>query len=95
MSLPQLQLTQPFDTDRQIDTCGLRCPLPLLRAKQTLKEMQAGDILQVFATDPAAKADFDAMLRHLPHELLAYERCEGLAGDYARIDSFIIRKGED
>ena len=77
-----------------LDTCGTRCPLPLLRAKQALKRMQAGEVLEVLATDPSAKADFDAMLSHLPHTLLDYQRAEGLRGEYARIDTFYIRKGE-
>lgn len=76
-----------------IDTCGTRCPLPLLRAKQALKEMAPGEMLRILATDPAAKSDFDAMLKHLPHSLVAYRRSENLSGKYPRIDTFVIRKG--
>lgn len=93
MSSYQLQLSENFDTQQEIDTCGTRCPLPLLRAKQSLKSMQSGDLLRVLATDPAAKSDFEAMLRHLPHELIAYQRLDGLDGKYPRVDVFIIRKG--
>lgn len=73
-----------------IDTCGTRCPIPLLRAKQALKQLTAGDYLRVLATDPSAKADFDAMLKHLPHVLVDY-----CIDDSAtpRVDTFIIRKG--
>lgn len=80
--------------DVEIDTCGTRCPLPLLRAKQALKEMATGELLRVLATDPAAKADFNAMLRHLPHRLVNYESQEDLSGKYSRIDVFVIEKGE-
>lgn len=82
-------MTNSYDFSETIDTCGTRCPIPLLRAKQALKKMAVGDFLQVLATDPSAKPDFDAMLKHLPHELVEY-RCEG---DSPKVDCFIIRKG--
>lgn len=86
--------TAAFTAVQTLDTCGTRCPLPLLRAKQALKSIQAGEVLCVLATDPAAKPDFEAMLRHLPHTLLDYQRADGLAGEYPRVDTFYIRKGE-
>lgn len=73
-----------------VDARGTRCPVPLLRAKQALKAMSAGEYLEVLATDPSAKSDFDAMLKHLPHELVNYT--EG--ADNPRIDTFVILKGE-
>lgn len=93
--------TQP-DTDHHeqsatqavLDTRGTRCPLPLLRAKQELKRLLPGQLLTVLATDPSAKADFEAMLRHLPHELVSYSRQDDPSGKYSRIDTFVIRKGE-
>lgn len=78
------------EIQESIDTCGTRCPIPLLRAKQALKGLLQGDCLKVLANDPAAKADFDAMLRHLPHELVGYSRVSNESGC---IDTFIIRKG--
>lgn len=75
---------------QSIDTCGTRCPIPLLRAKQALKAMGVGEVLQVLATDPSAKPDFDAMLRHLPHQLLDYR---STVDDGNRVDTFLIRKG--
>ena len=72
-----------------IDTSGTRCPIPLLRAKQALKKMDVNQILEVIATDPSAKPDFDAMLKHLPHELILYQSlC-----DSPRSDRFLIKKG--
>lgn len=73
-----------------IDTCGTRCPIPLLRAKQALKTMQKGEVLKVLASDPSAKSDFDAMLKHLPHELIDYHSSQDTAD---RVDTFIIIKG--
>lgn len=71
-----------------VDACGTRCPVPLLRAKQALKKLAGGEYLQVLATDPSAKADFDAMLRHLPHSLVSY-----VSGEGKQADEFIILKG--
>lgn len=71
----------------QVDARNTRCPIPLLRAKQALKGLQTGDYLQVLATDPTAKGDFDAMLKHLPHTLVAYDN-----GD--EFDTFVIHKGD-
>lgn len=72
-----------------IDTSGTRCPIPMLRTKQALRTIDSGEHIQVLATDPAAKPDFDAMLKHLPHEMVSYVEGEG----QPRVDTFIIRKG--
>ena len=77
--------------DRTIDTCGTRCPIPLLRAKVALKEMAVGEILEVLASDPSAKPDFEAMLRHLPHQLISYRPS---VAKTPRVDVFLIQKGE-
>ena len=44
--------------DYTLDTCGMRCPLPLLKAKKQLAEMTAGEKLCVIASDPDAERDF-------------------------------------
>ena len=80
-----------INPDQTIDTCGTRCPIPLLRAKQALKHMVQGEVLKVLASDPSAKPDFDAMLKHLPHELVAYD---STMSDGKRVDTFLIVKGE-
>ncbi len=81
---------RPLEISQSIDTCGTRCPIPLLRAKQALKLLNVGEHLEVLASDPSAKPDFDSMLRHLPHELVSYMT----QSSPKRIDTFIIRKGE-
>ncbi len=83
-------MTEDFPISVTVDARGTRCPIPLLRAKQALKGMNAGDHLLVLSTDPSAKSDFDAMLAHLPHELVGYQQGEG----QPREDSFVIVKGE-
>ena len=82
-------MSHSYKISETIDTCGTRCPIPLLRAKQALKGLAVGEFLEVLATDPSAKPDFDAMLKHLPHDLVDYSSY----GDSPSIDRFIILKG--
>ncbi|MCE1185744.1 MAG: sulfurtransferase TusA family protein [Rhodocyclales bacterium] len=56
--------------DKQVDARGLNCPLPILRAKKALAEMQSGQVLQVLATDPGSAKDFAAFARQTGNELL-------------------------
>ena len=43
-----------------LDATGLNCPLPILRAKKALKDMKAGQFLEIIATDPGSVKDFEA-----------------------------------
>ena len=56
--------------DEQLDATGLNCPLPILRAKKALAEMDTGGVLQVTATDPGSVKDFEAFARQTGNELL-------------------------
>lgn len=56
--------------DREIDTRGLNCPLPILRAKKALADMQRGEILKIVATDPGSMRDFQAFAKQTGNELL-------------------------
>ena len=53
-----------------LDTKGLNCPLPVLKAKRTLKDIAAGDTLTVLATDPGSVQDFEAFCRATGDELV-------------------------
>lgn len=57
--------------DRELDVKGLNCPLPILRTKKTLAEMQSGQTLRVLATDPGSVKDFQAFARQTGNELIA------------------------
>jgi tRNA 2-thiouridine synthesizing protein A len=54
----------------ELDACGLRCPLPLLKAKLLLNSLSRGEILKVLATDAGSQRDFRAFARLAGHELL-------------------------
>lgn len=56
--------------DREIDTRGLNCPLPILKAKKALNEMASGQVLKVRATDPGSLRDFQAFARQTGNELV-------------------------
>ena len=57
--------------DQTLDAKGLNCPLPILRAKKALKAMEAGEVLEVQATDPGSVADFAAFCSQTGNELLS------------------------
>lgn len=57
-------------SDLQLDTKGLNCPLPILRAKKALKGMDTGATLEIEATDPGSVKDFEAFCRVTGNDLL-------------------------
>ena len=59
-----------IDVDRQTDTRGLRCPLPILKAKRSLNDMASGQLLRVISTDPGSLRDFEAFARQTGNELV-------------------------
>ena len=59
------------DFDRELDASGLNCPLPILRAKKTLADMDAGQILHIIATDPGSVKDFEAFAKQTGNELMS------------------------
>jgi tRNA 2-thiouridine synthesizing protein A len=56
--------------EKELDTSGLSCPLPILRLKQTLSAMQSGQRVRVTATDPGSQSDFAAFAAQTGHKLL-------------------------
>lgn len=57
--------------DLEIDASGLKCPLPILRAKKALAQLQSGQVLKVITTDPNAVRDFQAFCKQTGNGLLA------------------------
>lgn len=56
--------------DVSLDTKGLNCPIPILKAKKAMSDVPAGGTLEILATDPGAVADFEAFCRKTGHELV-------------------------
>ena len=61
-----------------VDATGLNCPLPLLKAKQGLKTIAAGECLQVIATDPGSRRDFKVFAELSGNELLSAEEVDAV-----------------
>ena len=68
-----------------LDTKGLNCPLPDLKARKALKAVPAGGLLKVLATDPASVIDFRAFCLETGHELLE-------ATEEGAVYTFVIRR---
>ncbi|MBM3485286.1 MAG: sulfurtransferase TusA family protein [Alphaproteobacteria bacterium] len=71
---------------RTLDTKGLKCPLPVLRAKKALRDHPPGALLVVEATDAAARRDFEAFCREAGHDFVGVEESAGIL-------TITIRKG--
>ncbi len=59
--------------DKEIDTRGLNCPLPILKAKKALSELVSGQVLRVVSTDAGSLRDFQAFAKQTGNELLEQE----------------------
>lgn len=55
----------------EVDASGLKCPLPILRAKKALAQLESGQVLKVITTDPHAVRDFQAFSKQTGNGLLA------------------------
>jgi tRNA 2-thiouridine synthesizing protein A len=69
MQPPPLNLV----SNKEIDTRGLNCPLPILRAKKALADMSSGQVLKVVSTDPGSNRDFQAFCKQTGNELLGQQ----------------------
>jgi len=65
-----------MDTIKELDTRGLNCPLPILKAKKALADMASGEVLRVVSTDPGSTRDFQAFARQTGNELVE-QKSEG------------------
>ena len=59
-----------MEANKEVDTRGLNCPLPILKAKKALADMTSGQTLKVVATDPGSVRDFQAFARQTGNELV-------------------------
>jgi tRNA 2-thiouridine synthesizing protein A len=59
-----------MDISKEIDTRGLNCPLPILKAKKALSELTSGQLLKVLSTDAGSVRDFQAFAQQTGNELV-------------------------
>jgi tRNA 2-thiouridine synthesizing protein A len=57
----------------EVDASGLTCPLPILRAKKALAQMESGEVLRVITTDAKAVRDFQAFAKQSGNGLIAQQ----------------------
>jgi len=69
---------------RELDARGLKCPLPILRTKKSLSDLDSGDVLKIVATDPGAERDFQAFARQTGHTLVLSSAADGEFTFYLR-----------
>ncbi|MFQ6017073.1 MAG: sulfurtransferase TusA family protein [Kiloniellaceae bacterium] len=61
-----------------LDTKGLRCPLPVLRARKAMKSIAPGGVLEVHATDPDSVRDFQSFCETTGHRLVDFSETDGV-----------------
>lgn len=69
----------------ELDTKGLNCPLPILKAKKAIKGLGSGETLKVLSTDPGSVKDFEAFCRSTGNELMESAEADG-------VYTYVIRK---
>jgi TusA-related sulfurtransferase len=72
--------------DKELAARGLNCPLPLMKTKKTLTDMQVGQVLRVVATDSGSVNDMLAFTKKAGHEMLEQQN---VGKDYIHV----IRRG--
>jgi len=78
-------MDQTISIEREVDARGLNCPLPILRTKKALNDMQSGQVLRILATDPSALRDFQAFAKQTGNELSQHVEQDG-------VFSFLVRR---
>ena len=66
-----------MNIDKELDTRGLNCPLPILKAKKALVDMQSGQLLRVVSTDAGSIRDFQAFAKQTGNDLVDQEMAGG------------------
>ncbi|MDC7769180.1 sulfurtransferase TusA family protein [Priestia megaterium] len=74
-----------MESTKVLDAKGLACPMPIVKTKKAMDELEAGQVLEIHATDKGAKNDLAAWAKSGGHELLQTEE-----GDVLK---FWIKKG--
>jgi|TARA_B110000285_G_C15091644_1_gene599452 tRNA 2-thiouridine synthesizing protein A len=76
----------PHNIDKLLDTTGLFCPEPVMMLHSTFKDIKAGDVVKVLATDPSTTRDIPKFCLFLGHELIEQTQADS---QY----QYLIRKG--
>ena len=66
----------------RVDVRGEMCPMPVLKTRQAITQINIGDVIEVLATDPASKSDLESWARKTGNKIVAVEEAETQAGVY-------------
>jgi tRNA 2-thiouridine synthesizing protein A len=75
----------PIVADRKLDCIGLFCPMPILKARDAIKQMGIGQVLEMTSDDPASEADMQSWTTRTGHELLEIDK-------HGAVFRFLVRK---
>lgn len=75
-----------MNSDKMLDAKGLACPMPIVRTKKAMNDLQSGQVLEIHVTDKGAKADLAAWSKSGGHELVE-------TAEENEVLKFWIRKG--
>ena len=78
-------MTENIKPDETLDCSGLSCPMPLLKTKKHIGNMQSGQILEVISTDPGTKNDLPSFAKRAGHEFMGVKEEEGRSKLYLKI----------
>lgn len=73
-----------FTVDKSLDCKGLSCPMPIIRTKKAMDEMEPGQVLEVVATDPGSVADVKSWASRTGHQFLGTQTEELVFWHYIR-----------
>ena len=87
VSAGQNSQRQSVAVDRHLDCLGLFCPIPIVKTREAIKQMAAGEVLEMLSDDPASEADMKSWAQRTGNELLEVSK-NGVAY------RFVIRKAK-
>ncbi|MFC5653777.1 sulfurtransferase TusA family protein [Paenibacillus solisilvae] len=67
-----------MQADLIVDTKGMACPMPIVKAKKALDGLQPGQVMEVLSTDKGSVNDFQAWVKQTKHELIKHEEENGI-----------------
>ncbi len=73
-----------WNPDQVLDARGLSCPMPILKTKKIMKEMQTGQILEIKSTDPGTANDLPSFLARSGDQLLDSQESQGFVSYYVQ-----------
>lgn len=71
-------------SDQTLDTSGKCCPMPMVETNKAIKEMKAGEVLEIIATDPATKMDIPSWCQRTGNKLIELNEDSGTLRYYVR-----------